>query len=198
MFWALLLGVVLLFALSRDWFQSASRYLYFSTEIGLLILSFMLYGETFAKKKWSDPPEPEDKRPRPDGKKTAKLLLFVYGFLIFCVMILWFGWIRSAHLDVAQSLRKAAWFLYWLVFFSSTLFLIWRNLRYVYIRALVFVSIAMTILLTTYEIILLSHGMGWKYTQCILGWVLGAPLDSVLFVYPVAPALVILIYMGMT
>ena len=45
-----------------------------------------------------------------------------------------------------------------------------------------------------YEAILLSQGTGWRYNGTVIAWVFGIPLENVIFIYPVAPALNMILY----
>jgi hypothetical protein len=52
----------------------------------------------------------------------------------------------------------------------------------------------MVYFLSTYEIILLARGIGWRYNNTVIGYLLGIPLDNVLFVYPVTPVFIMIFY----
>ena len=48
--------------------------------------------------------------------------------------------------------------------------------------------------LVGYEAILLSQGTGWRYNNTVIGWIMGVPVENIIFIYPVAPALNMILY----
>lgn len=191
------LMILILLALAHNLWECHSRYLYFSTEIGLILLSAMVYRKAFEGKKWSDPPEPNEKRPALIVDRVT-ILTWSFGILALILAVYWISLAVFKGLGFIEIIQRGSWFLFWLIVFKITTYLVRDAIRFINLRALVMTSILMTYLLTTYENILLYNGQGWEYNNTILAWVLKAPLGSILFVYPVAPALAILLYVRCT
>lgn len=190
--------IALILVLTFDLFNSASVYLYFSTEIGILLFSLAVYRAAFQGKKWDDPPEKDDERPRPDWKKFAQELSLGFVALAVILAAVWIITGFTAYSPFKVWLKKGAWSLYYAAIFGISIVLIKKYLKYIHALAMVVTTIIMVLLLTTYEIILLAHQTGWYYNNTVIGWFLGVPVDNVLFIYPVAPALAIIFYAVVT
>jgi hypothetical protein len=188
----LITGIMLL--MTFDVWESQSRYLYFSTEIILLLFTGAMYAGIFKGEKWNAPPEPDDDRPEPNWKRNA-LCLIAYFFALG--IILCSVWVLNKFVlgqDAHTWFKSGMWYLYYVGIFGLFFILVRRHLQYIHVQALWLTIISMVIILVAYEVILLSQGTGWEYNRTVIGWLMGVPVDNILFIYPVAPALCIVLY----
>jgi hypothetical protein len=190
--------IVLILFLTFDLFKSSSVYLYFSTEIGILFFALAVYFSAFKGVKWSSPSEKVDAIPRSQWKVFSKDLFIGFISLGLVLTAIWIATGLIEHSSIKVWLKKGAWFLYYIGIFTVSVIIIRRHMKYVHARALVTAVIIMVFFLTTYEILLLSHGTGWKYNNTVIGWFIGVPVDNVLFIYPVATALTMIFYSVIT
>jgi len=186
--------VALIVSWSADWFQCASKYLYFSSEIGVLLIGLALYVGTFGKMRWSDPPEECDDQPAPGGERFARELSLWFGILVSVMLCVWLISGIAGGQSTAAWLKRGVWAGYMLGVSIICIAAVIRYATYVNTFALATTVTIMVYLLSTYEIILLDRGMGWEYNNTVIGYLFGIPLDNVLFVYPVSPVLAILLY----
>ena len=186
--------IILILVMTFDLGKSASVYLYFYSEIGLLLFSLAIYFSAFEGKKWNDPPEKDDNIPQPDHRKFIKELSF--GFISLAVILcgIWILKGVAQQETVRSWLKSGFWFLYYIGVFGVSAIIIRRHMQYVHSLAMVVSVIIMVYIAATYEILLLSHGTGWQYNNTIIGWILETPVENVLFIYPVAPALTMIFY----
>jgi hypothetical protein len=188
-------GLMLLgFALMFDWCRCATRYLYISSEIGILFVALIIYHAAFLRIRWNDPPERRDDHPKPHWQQFARELGFGFGFLICMLLIVWciFGILEKC--SNTAWFNRAIWSGYLLGIYAISIIIIARNLKYINAKALVVSAAIMVYFLSTYEITLLDRGIGWSYNNTVIGYLLGIPLDNVLFVYTVTPVMIMIFY----
>ncbi len=190
--------VLWILGVTIDLFHFSTKYLYFTTEIGIFVFSLAIYFAAFKGKKWSDPPEPLDDIPIHHWKAFARELLLGFVGLSIVLIVLWVITAFSTSSTFTAWLRKGAWFGYYIGVFVISIFLIRKHVKYAHPIALVTATISIVIFLTGYELLLLSNNTGWKYNDTVIGWFLGIPVDNLLFVYPVAPALTMIFYSILT
>jgi hypothetical protein len=190
--WVIMVGMILCW--HNDWFGCASRYLYFSSEIGVLLVALAVYNATFAGMKWSAPPETGDRIPVPGWRLFTRKLIYWLAGLTLIMLLVWLAAGIRGELPPAQWFKRGIWAGYMLVVYSISIVLVFRYIAYVNHFALAVTATIMVYLLSTYEIILLDRGMGWEYNNTVIGYLFGIPLDNILFVYPVSPVLAILFY----
>ncbi len=190
--------IILLFLLTFDLYHSATRYLYFSTEIGILLFAMLIYFPALNGIKWNDPPEKEDMTPQPEWKTFAKRLFTWFFILALFLALIWIvqGFLNQENIGV--WLKKGFWYIYYIGIFSVSLLLIKRHLQYVHPMAMITTIIIMVYFLTTYEMLLFYQNTGWTYNNTVIGMLLGVPIDNILFIYPVAPALTMVFYSILT
>lgn len=193
---ALFLGTLLL--IGFDVGKSHSKYLYFSTEVLMVLFSAALYIEVFRGKHFADPAEPEDARPKRSWRQNALVLCAYFFVLSAAVAAAWIASGLANGANLSLWFRQGTWFLLYLVAFLVFFLLIRNNLQFIHFKALVVTVLLLGVILTSYEVVMLAQGGGWKYNGAIVGWVLGIPLDNVLFVYPLAPSFCIALYTILT
>ncbi|MFW5960709.1 MAG: hypothetical protein ACOCSE_06280, partial [Chitinivibrionales bacterium] len=152
--------IALLLILSFDILSSASEYLYFSTEIGIILLSAGIYSAAFRGKKWDEPPEKQDSTPQPDWKRFSKELFFSFILLAAVLSGLWFYKGIIQDMEIREWLKLGSWFLYYIGIFSVSIVIIVRYVKFVNYKALVTADIIMVFFLCFYEMLLLAHGTG--------------------------------------
>ena len=190
--WGLM--VALIISWHADWLQCASKYLYFSSEIGIFIIAMALYIATFGNLHWSDKPEEEDNRPQPGWQRFTRECAFWFAGLAVLMLCVWLTAGIWGGLSTSAWLKRGIWAGYMLAVYVISIVMVFRYFAYVNAFALATTATIMVYLLSTYEIILLDRGIGWEYNNTVIGYLFGIPLDNVLFVYPVSPVLAILFY----
>jgi len=188
------LGIGLLLALTFDLWRCHSKYLYFTTELGLALLCGFLYVLVFRGRSWGEAFEPDDEVPRTGWKiRTAAFLAYI-GLATGVLALVWIGMGAVQDLNWRVWFKSGTWYLYYVFIFAVNVVLMRHRLSRLDYRALAASVLVLTLLLTAYEVILLSQGTGWRYNHTVIGWVLGVPVDNILFIYPVAPALCMALY----
>jgi hypothetical protein len=190
--------ILLVIFWSFDIARCSTKYLYISSEIGLIFFSAILYLATFSRIRWNDPPEKSDGQPKPHWSQFAKSLGLGFGILVCTLLCIWFGMGIFGHYTFDVWLKKGIWSGYMLGAYIISIIIIAQNLKYVNAKALLVSATIMVYLLSTYEITLLDRGIGWTYNNTVIGYVFGIPLDNVLFVYTVTPVLVMIFYSVIT
>lgn len=190
--------VVLLLILTFDVFHSATRYLYFSTEIGIFLVAMLVYFPALQGIRWRDPPEKGDEAPRPGWKAFAGDLLAGFAALALVLALVWAVQAYLAGEAFAAWLRRGSWYLYYIGVFGVSLLIIRRHLKHVHRTALMTATLVMVYFLSTYEMLLVDRGTGWTYNRTVIGQLLNVPIDNILFIYPVAPALSMVFYSVLT
>jgi hypothetical protein len=196
--WLFGLLALLLLLLAFDVGRCATKYLYFTSEIGLFLVACVLYVECFRGMKWGDPPEKADLSPQPGWRKFSRELLLSFSLLAALLALVWVLRSGGEAGGFRAWLKSGFWYLYYLGIFGVSILLIRRHLQYVHRKALVTAAFIMAYFLATYEMLLLSRGTGWAYNHTVIGWLLGVPIDNLLFIYPVAPALTMVFYSVLT
>ncbi|MCU0608914.1 MAG: hypothetical protein MUF22_03995 [Chitinispirillaceae bacterium] len=197
-FFVCLLIIFLILALTYDVASLCSRYLYLSFELGLILFSLVLYFPALQGISWNSPAEKSDDLPQPDWQKFSREMAVVFGLLSLIIVAIWVMKEISAPTGLSAWIRGGSWFLYYGAIFIISIFIISKYLKYVHALAMVVATIIQVYILTTFEIILLSTGQGWAYYDTVLGYFLKVPVENILFVYPVAPALSIIFYAVVT
>ncbi|MGL1935172.1 MAG: hypothetical protein OCD01_09130 [Fibrobacterales bacterium] len=201
-----LLTVGIIVLMNFDVLECASKYLYFTTELILMIIALFVYLNTFHSVGWNAPYEKDQVAPRPHARSTAKKITVGYLILVGSMAILW------ALLQFLIPESKGEWLhsgLWYGTFVGITLlsFLIIRSHRqYVNMRAVVVTLCIVVPMLTGYEAIMLYWGKAWEYNQTtfggygngILGTIFKVPVESVLFLYPVTPVTGLILYSVIT
>lgn len=190
----LALLVPLVIALRFDLWQCQSKYQYFTTLVGFALFAVALILGAFKGKKWSDPPEKGDLRAQPSWQKHAAFLSGYFIVMGVVTLLVWILGIPEFRGDFGLWFRSGAWYLFFVVIFGINVFLIRRHLQHIHLHALALTCLILTVILSAYEAILLFQNMGWKYNHTVMGWVLGVPVENILFSYPLAPAFCIILY----
>ena len=186
--------VVLILCWYADWFQCASKYLYFSSEIGVLIIATALYIATFGNMRWSDRPEEEDDRPQPGWQRFSRECAFWFAGLAVLMLCVWLTVGMWGGLSASAWLKRGIWAGYMLIVYIICIAMVFRYFAYINAFALGTTAAIMVYFLSTYKIILLDRGVGWEYNNTVIGYLFGIPLDNVLFVYPISPVMAVLFY----
>ena len=121
----MVLGLVLL---SFDVFGSA-RYLYFSTEVGLVLICAAVYFAAFAKARWSDPPNPRDQLPSKDWRL---LQILVGAFFVLLAAGGALAWVVSGLVTSESAkawFRSGNWYGFYLIVFVLFAVLVRRHLE---------------------------------------------------------------------
>jgi len=190
--------ILLILVMTFDLWGSGSRYLYFATEVGLLLAALGLYLQVFRHKHWSDAAEPEDSKPRPRWRSHAAFLLGLYLLLVGIMATIWVLFEHVDHEPLHVWLRSAMWYGYYVVIYGIFVVLVRKRMQFVNFRALLISVLFLEVLLTGYEAILLAMNTGWRYNHTVIGWLFNVPVDNILFIYPVAPALCMVLYSVVT
>jgi hypothetical protein len=201
-----LLTVGIIVLLNFDIAQCASKYLYFTTELILLIIALFVYLNTFHTVEWNAAYEKDQVAPRPNAKSTAKKITVGYFILLGSMAILWLILQFMIPESKGDWLHSGLWYgtFVGITFLS---FLIIRSHRsYVNMKAVVVTLCVVVPMLTGYEAIMLYWGHAWEYNHTtfggygngVLGTIFKVPVESVLFLYPVTPVTGLIIYSVIT
>lgn len=196
--WCLGSVIVLIICWTKDIGTCASRYLYFSSEIGTLLIALTVYFTAFHGVRWNDPAEPGDDTPQHGWKRFSRTLFFFFLLLIAVMTIVWISIGIAGGLSTTAWFKRALWSGYMLGVYAICIVLVVKYFKYIRAMPLVVATTIMIYFLSTYEIVLLDRGIGWCYNNTVIGNVFGIPLDNVLFVYPVSPALAMIMYAVVT
>ncbi|MBN1574942.1 MAG: hypothetical protein JW913_00215 [Chitinispirillaceae bacterium] len=196
--WCLGLVIILIICWTTDIGLCASRHLYFSSEIGTLLLALAVYVTAFHGVRWNDPAEPGDDSPQQGWKRFSRELVSFFLLLGAVMAIAWVSLGIAGGLSTIAWFKRAIWMGYMLGVYAICIVLVVRYFKYIRALPLVVATAIMVYFLSTYEIILLDRGIGWCYNNTVIGYIFGIPLDNVLFVYPVSPALAMIMYAVVT
>lgn len=196
--WCLGLVIVVVLCWTTDIGACASRYLYFSSEIGTSLIALAVYFTAFHGVRWNDPPETEDDVPQQGWKRFGRALVIFLLVLIAVMAIVWVSAGIAGGLSAVAWFKRALWTGYMLGVYLICIVLVIQYFKYIRALPLVVSIVIMVYFLSTYEVVLLDRGIGWCYNNTVIGEVFGIPLDNVLFGYPVAPALVMIMYAVIT
>ncbi|MFH1760159.1 MAG: hypothetical protein ABIA63_03570, partial [bacterium] len=174
--------VAMLFLMTFDVLKLQSKYLYFSTEIIFLLFTFSVYFSVFKGKKWNDPHEQDDCIPKRNWKQNTTMLIIYFFALLFIVFIIWFLYKFTQSEEFALWFKSGLWYLYYVVIYGIFFFLLKRHLMYINMRALMVSVLILVPILIGYEAILLAQGTGWRYNHTVIGWLMGVPVDNILFI----------------
>jgi hypothetical protein len=187
-FWLIAaLLVVVLIAFLPEW---SGRYLYASSLVFVGCFVGFMHSLALGGVKWSDPWEARDDQERANGRADARDFLAVVGVAGALVGVVW----AASHRAGPDFLRSGGWYLFYVAVFAPFLWFTRRRLAYVNFRAAFATVLAMDLILSSYEYLLLKEGTGWEYRNTVVWHVFVVPLENVLFIYPVAAALVCVLY----
>ena len=184
MLWLLGAGAVLcLLAFSAT---ARDTYLYFVSLLFVGAMGGFLHSVVFPAESWGRAPEPGAVTPRQGwqvhARRFHKLAALSCGLVAgIWGILLWTG---------ERGLRSGGWFLFYVVIFAVLLVTTRPALKVANFRAVAATAVAMDVVLAAYEHLVLRHGTGWAYTGTIIGEVLSVPIENLLFIYPMAGALV--------
>jgi hypothetical protein len=135
-----------------------------------------------------------DERPKPHWRRFSGELGMWFLGLVAVLFAVWIAVGTLGGISASAWLKRAVWSGYMLGVFVLSILVAVRNLEYINAKAAITSSVIMVYFLSTYEITLLSRGIGWSYNNTVVGYVFGIPLDNVLFVYTVTPFLIMVFY----
>ncbi|GDX79392.1 hypothetical protein LBMAG42_12030 [Deltaproteobacteria bacterium] len=166
------------------------RYLYFVSLLFVGTICGFLHSLVFAGYRWDDPWEPHDAEPKANWRENAPP--FIKAVLIACGAsgAIWAVLQLLGH----DGLKSGGWYLFYVAVFTPFLVATWSRLKFVNFRAAVPTVLIMDLVLSGYEYLLLKEGTGWAYNGTIIGWIYVVPIENVLFIYPVAGALVCVLF----
>ncbi|MGL1935173.1 MAG: hypothetical protein OCD01_09135 [Fibrobacterales bacterium] len=185
---------VLLIVISFNLFQLQTRYLYFCGELVLLFCTVLIYNGTFREMRWNEPFETVDHSLDTIAGKKGKIFGIAFAVLLLVNILVWIITGVEDHSAFKSWVRMGLWFGFFAVASSLFYFFIRKRDNFFNTRSLIITTLLMVVVLTGFEAVMLHWGHAWSYNHTVMGWVLGIPVENILFVYPVTPAFCIVVY----
>ena len=180
-------GVVCCIAFTELWSET---YLYASSLAFVFTICGFLHAIVFRDCKWTDPPERVDTLDRPDWREHGAAFARAVTSGAMFVAVVWALLMQLGD----DSFHSGGWYLFYIAIFAPFVAFTRKRTENVNFKATLVTVLVMDLILSSYEYLLLSRGTGWAYEGTIIGHIFDVPVENILFIYPVAGALVCVLY----